>query len=224
MQDDSKRLRVHCATLALVLFSLVACSVRGAEAQGRRGRGEQSRSAAQEMARTRVGRRDGARGVGVGGLEPWRGREAPFVFALARRLLPPRPPSLSMQRGPPHRIRPTRESHRALQGLRRWEGGSGSRSGEARPKRRRKQAATPCHARTHQRLSTTTRHHFSLVTKQYQPSTKRTAENKTIPAISQTNSRNGSCLSRSLASHWSTVPLLRIDRIVGCFFFLKTVY
>jgi hypothetical protein len=157
-------------------------------------------------------------------LEAWRGREAPFVFALARRLLPPRPPSLSMQRGPPHRIRPTRESHRALQGLRRWEGGSGSRSGEARPKRRRKQAATPCHARTHQRLSTTTRQHFSLRIKQYQPSAKRTTENKTIPAIRQTNSRKESRLSRSLASHWSTVPLLRIDRIVGCFFLKKNVY
>lgn len=92
MQDDSKRLRVHCATLALVLFSLVACSVRGAEAQGRRGRGEQSRSAAQEMARTRVGRRGGARGVGVGGLEGTRG-----AFCLrARASPPPSPPAIPL--------------------------------------------------------------------------------------------------------------------------------
>nr|TKW17468.1 hypothetical protein SEVIR_5G368901v2 [Setaria viridis] len=53
------------AFTVLLLFAgllfLLACSVRGAEAQGRRwrGRGEQSRSAAQEMARTRVGRSAG---------------------------------------------------------------------------------------------------------------------------------------------------------------------
>uniref|UniRef100_K3XII3 Uncharacterized protein n=1 Tax=Setaria italica TaxID=4555 RepID=K3XII3_SETIT len=122
------------AFTVLLLFAgllfLLACSVRGAEAQGRRwrGRGEQKWGGAREESEER------------------RGREAPFVLALARRL----PPAIPLCGVGPHTGYSRRGKATAGAQTERDGGRSGSRSGQARPKRRRKQAATPCHARTHE--------------------------------------------------------------------------